>query len=232
MKNVIHNVLDKGEVELIDFLGSDLTVVNSARVSFGTKKQSLDNRDKALMKYLAENKHFSPFRHILIQLRLSFPEFVARQMYKHVVGIETTSSYPTVDHAWNEISGRYRPVEDFHIPTEWRAQSTDNKQASCGLIEKQYEAQCLFGSAMNSIMETYEKLLELGVAKEQARIILPLNLYTEVYWTASFQAVANFIELRDHAHAQLEIREYAKVIYKIVEHTFPETTKAWFNRKD
>lgn len=231
MKNVIHNVLDKGEIELIDFMGSDLTVVNSARVSFGNKKEHLDNKDRALMQYLADNKHFSPFRHITLQLRMKFPEFVARQLYKHVVGIEITSSYPTRDHSWNEISQRYTQVKDYYIPSEWRAQSTDNKQASKGLIEEQEQAKCLFSDAMYSVLETYEKLLELGVAKEQARVILPLNLYTEVYWTASFQAVANLIELRDHEHAQLEIREYAKVIYKIVEEVFPETTKAWFNKK-
>lgn len=229
---MIHKVLDKGEVELIDTLGSDLTVVNSARVSFGNRKESLDSKDLVLMKYLADNKHFSPFRHIMLQFRIKSPEFVMRQHYKHVVGIETTSSYATKDHAWNEISGRYKPVEDCYTPNEWRAQSSDNKQASKGLIEKQREADFIFATIMDEIFVAYESLLKLGVAKEQARILLPLNQYTEVYWTASFQAVANFIELRDHEHAQWEIREYAKVIAEITEQQFPKAYAAWFSRKN
>lgn len=232
MKNIVHSILDKGEIELIDTLGTDLTVVNSARVSFGNKKTEFDNKDKILMQYLADNKHFSPFRHIQLQFRVKAPEFVLRQWYKHVVGIETSSAYPTKDHAWNEISGRYKPVEEYYYPENWRAQSTDNKQASCGLVNNQRVADEIFRSTMETILEAYNKLLQQGVAKEQARILLPLNQYTEVYWTASFQAVANFIELRDHEHAQFEIREYAKVISKIVSSVFPETSKAWFNKKN
>lgn len=231
LKSLVHKILDLGEVELIDTLGTDLTVVNSARVSFGNRKEELDHKDKVLMKYLADNKHFSPFRHILLQFRVKAPEFVMRQWYKHVVGAETTSSYPTKDHAWNEISGRYKPVEDFYTPSEWRAQSKDNKQASNGLIQNQEMASKIFEETMKYIDLQYQGLLNLGVAKEQARIILPLNQYTEVYWTASFQAVANFIDLRDHEHAQLEIREYAKVISKITSDTFPETMKAWFKNE-
>lgn len=227
----IFKVLDKGEVELIDTLGSDLTVVNSARVSFGNRKTEFDSKDRLLVKYLSDNKHFSPFRHIQLQLRIKSPEFVMRQWYKHVVGAETTSSYPTKDHAWNEISGRYKPVEDYYIPSEWRAQSKDNKQASSGLIPDQKKATTLFDGAMGTILNVYDQLLEMGVAKEQARVILPLNQYTEVYWTASFQAIANFIELRDHEHAQLEIREYAKVLGEITKEVFPETYSAWFSKK-
>ena len=221
------DVLDEGFVEIIDKLGSDLTVVNSARVSFGKKKQEFTERDRVLVKYLAENKHYSPFRHIVVQFHVKAPEFVMRQWYKHVVGIETSSSYPTKDHAWNEISGRYVPVNDFYTPSVWRAQSEDNKQASAGEVENQDEAKKIFGDTMNEILECYEKLLALGVAKEQARVILPLNQFTEVYWTASFQAVMNFIDLRDHEHAQWEIREYAKVIKEFMLELFPETTKIW-----
>ena len=224
----IRKVLDKGEVELIDTLGNDLTVVNSARVSFGNRKTDFDKKDKVLMSYLAENKHYSPFRHILFQFRIKAPEFVLRQWYKHVVGIETTSSYPTKDHAWNEISGRYKPVEEYYYPAKWRAQSSDNKQASEGLVDDQFGADAAFKLGLDACLKAYEDLLEIGVAKEQARIILPLNQYTEVYWTASFQAVANFIELRDHNHAQYEIREYAKILSEISQKEFPETHKAWF----
>ena len=232
MGDNIYKMLDKGEIELLGVLGTDLTVVNSARVSFGNCKTKFDQKDKILIDYLADNKHYSPFRHIMLQFRVKAPEFVLRQWYKHVVGIETTSAYPTKDHAWNEISGRYKPVEEYYYPKEWRSQSSDNKQASEGLVANETEVSTIFNKAMSDIRSAYEKLLSLGVAKEQARILLPLNQYTEVYWTASFQAVANFLELRDHVHAQWEIREYAKVLKIIVEKEFPETYAAWFRRKN
>lgn len=221
-------VLDKGFIELIDHLGSDLTVANSARVSFGKRKIKYDDKDRILVKFLAENKHYSPFRHLIVQFHLKAPEFVMRQWYKHVVGIETTSSYPTKDHAWNEISGRYVPVNDFYTPEKWRKQSEDNKQASEGYIENQEEAKNIFDDTMNHLLVSYNKLLSLGIAKEQARIFLPLNQYTEIYWTASFQAVMNFIELRDDSHAQWEIREYALAMKEIMAELYPETTKIWF----
>jgi thymidylate synthase (FAD) len=150
-----------------------------------------------------------------------------RQWYKHVVGIETSSSYPTKDHAWNEISGRYVPVNDFYNPPFWRAQSSDNKQASEGTIENQDKANEIFSDAMSILLDSYGKLLELGVAKEQARILLPLNQYTEIYWTASFQAIMNFIDLRDETHAQWEIREYAIAMKDLMFSLFPETTRIW-----
>jgi len=224
---MLRKVLDKGFIEVIDSLGNDLTVVNSARVSFGKRKTKYDNGDRILVRYLAENKHFSPFRHIIVQFHVKAPEFVMRQWYKHVVGIETTSSSSTKDHGWNEISGRYVPVTDFYKPENWRRQSEDNKQASEGTIVNQDEAFNIFDGTMDIIIENYNKLLNLGVAKEQARMILPLNQFTEVYWTASFQAVMNFIELRDDKHAQWEIREYSIAMKELVSELFPETTKIW-----
>jgi thymidylate synthase (FAD) len=221
-------VLDKGFIELIDHLGTDLTVANSARVSFGKRKTKYDDKDRILVKFLAENKHYSPFRHLIVQFHIKAPEFVMRQWYKHVVGIETSSSYPTKDHAWNEISGRYVPVNDFYIPEKWRKQSEDNKQASEGFIKNQDEAKTIFNDTMNHLLDSYNKLLNLGIAKEQARIFLPLNQYSEIYWTASFQAVMNFIELRDDSHAQWEIREYALAMKEIMIDLYPETTKIWF----
>jgi thymidylate synthase (FAD) len=219
------NVLDKGFISIVDHLGSDLTVVNSARVSFGKRKDTFDAVDKKLVKYLADHKHHSPFRHIIIQFHIKAPEFVMRQWYKHVVGIETTSSHPVKDHAWNEISQRYVPVHDYYIPSEWREQSDDNKQASDGLIKKQDEASNDYKYIMEQITEIYEDLLDYGVAKEQARIVLPLSIYTEVIWTASFQAVANFLELRNHDHAQWEIRQYAMAMESMVKDIFPEHLK-------
>ena len=155
------------------------------------------------------------------------PEFVMRQWYKHVVGIETTSDHPTKDHAWNEISGRYVAYSDFYMPPDFRAQSDDNKQASEGEIESQDLADFIWNSTLKSTTDAYESLLKLGVAKEQARVILPLSQYTEVYWTASFQAVMNFIELRNEKTAQIEIQDYAKVLLDLMFEVYPMTTKLW-----
>ena len=139
-----------------------------------------------------------------------------------------TSTSVTKDHAWNEISGRYVPVSEFYVPSNWRQQSANNKQASEGSIEDQNEANVVYENAMKGILDSYQKLLDIGVAKEQARMILPLNQYTEVYWTASFQAIMNFIELRDEATAQWEIQQYAKALRELMMDVYPETTKIWF----
>ncbi len=130
-------VLDHiGYIELVDTLGDDLTPVNAARVSFGAKSDEFKEKDRKLSKFLIKHKHFSPFRHQHIQVIIKAPEFVMRQWYKHVVGIETTSSSYTKDHAWNEISGRYIPVQEYYQPDVWRKQSDDNKQASEGELNK------------------------------------------------------------------------------------------------
>jgi len=222
-------VLNKGFVEVIDSLGSDLTVVNSARVSFGKRKETYDKSDRALVRYLAKHKHFSPFRHMVVQFHLKAPEFVMRQWYKHVVGIETTSSYPTKDHAWNEISGRYTPVSDYYIPEVWRKQSEDNKQASEGELDKlqQKRMSHLYERYLFEVERVYDTMVDAGMAKEQARVVLPLSQYTEVYWTASFQAIMNFIELRDETTAQWEIQQYAKCLKEMMYEIYPETVKIW-----
>ena len=224
MKN---QVLDKGFIEVVDSLGNDLTVVNSARVSFGKRKTKWDKSDERLVRYLAKYKHYSPFRHLQVQFHIKAPEFVMRQWYKHVVGIETTSSHVTKDHAWNEISGRYVPYDEFYEPTEFRKQSDDNKQASDGLVDDQIRATMMWRDAQSKSIEVYKELLEMGMAREQARSILPLTLYTKVWWTASFQSIMNFIELRDEKTSQVEIQEYARALKKIVLTLFPETTKLW-----
>ena len=220
-------VLDKGFIEVIDHLGNDLTVSNSARVSFGKRKEKYDKSDERLVRYLAKHKHFSPFRHLMVQFHIKAPEFVMRQWYKHVVGIETTSSSSTKDHAWNEISGRYVPVEEYYIPQSWRQQSEDNKQASDGKIVAQEEAGAAYETALSTVKHYYHTLIKLGVAKEQARIVLPLSQYTEVYWTASFQAIVNFIELRDEPTAQWEISEYAKALKNMLLEIYPKTAIIW-----
>ena len=171
---------------------------------------------------------------MVVQFHIKAPEFVMRQWYKHVVGIETTSSSATKDHAWNEISGRYVPVKDFYKPLVWRQQSIDNKQGSGEDMPENLNNQCqeIFDNFMQNVEESYENLLKIGVAKEQARTILPLNQYTEVYWTASFQAIMNFLELRTEKTAQWEIQQYAAAIKKLISDIYPETTDIWFNTHD
>ena len=222
-------VLDKGFIEVVDSLGSDLTVVNSARVSFGKRKEKFDDSDRRLVKYLAKYKHYSPFRHLQVQFHLKAPEFVMRQWYKHVVGIETTSNSSAKDHAWNEISGRYVPVEEFYVPSVWRKQSEDNKQASDGVLDdlQQKRMNMTYQVFLNQMEMAYDTMINAGMAKEQARIVLPLSQYTEVYWTASFQAIMNFIELRNEKTSQWEIQEYAKVLLDLMFDVYPETTKLW-----
>ena len=223
------DVLDKGYIELVDKLGDDLTPVNAARVSFGSKSDTFEEKDRKLSKFLIKHKHFSPFRHQHIQVIIKAPEFVMRQWYKHVVGIETTSSSITKDHAWNEISGRYIPVQEYYYPEVWRKQSDDNKQASEGELDKlqQKRMNLVYHTFMNQVEMAYETMVNSGMAKEQARIVLPLSQYTQVWWTASFQSVMNFIELRDEPTAQVEIQEYARALKKIMLDVFPETTKLW-----
>ena len=221
------NVLDKGYIEVVDKLGDDLTPVNAARVSFGGRSDTFEEKDRKLSKFLIKHKHFSPFRHQHVMFIIKAPEFVMRQWYKHVVGIETTSAHVTKDHAWNEISGRYVPYDEFYEPTEFRKQSEDNKQASDGLVEDQIKATMMWREAQTKTIETYKELLDMGMAKEQARSILPLTVYTKVWWTASFQSVMNFIELRDEPTSQVEIQEYARALKEIMLDIFPETTNLW-----
>tara|TARA_Y100001951_G_C11221575_1_gene229093 strand:- start:69 stop:764 length:696 start_codon:yes stop_codon:yes gene_type:complete len=223
------DVLDKGYIEVVDTLGDDLTPVNAARVSFGGRSKDFTDKDRRLSKFLIKHKHFSPFRHQHIMVIIKAPEFVLRQWYKHVVGIETTSTHVTKDHAWNEISGRYVEVEEFYFPEVWRKQSEDNKQASEGELDElqQKRMKLAYKIYMNQVEMVYGNMISSGVAKEQARIVLPLSQYTQVWWTASFQSAMNFIELRDEPTAQWEIQQYAKVLKQVMLDTFPETTKLW-----
>lgn len=221
------DVLDKGYIELVDSLGDDLTPVNAARVSFDGFSKEFTDKDRKLSRFLIKHKHHSPFRHQHAMFIIKAPEFVMRQWYKHVVGIETTSSHVTKDHAWNEISGRYVPYDEFYEPKEFRKQSEDNKQASDGLVDDQVTATMKWREAQMKTIETYKELLDMGMAREQARSILPLTVYTKVWWTASFQSIMNFIELRDEATSQVEIQEYARAMKKIVLTLYPESSKLW-----
>lgn len=228
----IINVLDHGFVELVGVLGNDLTVVNSARVSFGKRKTQIAEGDIKLMDYLAEHKHWSPFRHMVFQFHVKAPEIVLRQHYKHVVGCSYTSTeVATVDHAWNELSLRYVRADelDFYIPEFFRRQSDDNKQGSSDEIltgEEHEKALRSYLDSLEQAKKTYNELFDMGVAKELARSVIPLSVYTECYWTASLQAVFNYLVLRKDGHAQYEIRQYAAAIETFVQEYAPNAYKA------
>lgn len=221
-------VLDNGSVELLGVFGSELTIVNAARVSFGKESDKFSNKDMKLLKYLHDNNHMSPFRHVMLRFRIIWPEFVARQAYKHIVGIEGSTSVK--DSAWNEISGRYMPVHEFHTPTSWRSQSKSSKQGSGGVVssEMQYKCSKIYEESLKTIKDAYDNLIKMGIAKEQARVILPLSQYTQVIWTCSAQALYNFITLRMEPHAQSEIRDYALVMRQILQKALPYLYGVWF----
>lgn len=219
-------------VEIKEVFGNDLMIVNAARVSYGSQHKEWDEKkDPRLLYYLWMNDHASPFRHPHFHLRIKAPLAIMMQIYKHVVGIEATSSMGTKDHAWNQISQRYKKVVDFYHPTIWRSQSESSKQASSGPIEKQEEATKIYSRVIKSIEYGMMELANLGIAKEQIRFLNPQSTYTMVIWTISLQALMNFVDLRDDPHAQGEIQEYAKVFKKAINVYFPETFKVWQEKK-
>jgi len=226
------NVLDKGFVDLQDVFGNETTIVNAARVSYGKQKNDFDESDAKLLGYLIREKHWSPFRHVFFRFHIKAPEIVLRQWYKHVVGAEWSAQASQL-HGWNEISGRYIEMNEFYIPTEWRQQSKSSKQGSEGVFETSVSSgfSNQYTTIIDETMKFYHYLCDVGVAKEQARLILPLSIYTEVIWTASFQCVMNFLDLRLDTHSQLEIREYAKAIEEHLKTSLPTLYEIWLREK-
>ncbi len=222
--------------------GSDLTVVNTARVSFGSRSEEFTERDAKLIRYLASHKHMSPFRHPQICFHLKAPEMMMRQAYKHVVGIDWTSGTPPIkDHAWNEISGRYTMYEDVYEPVAFRPQSESNKQGSeDGDLSGEWTTLSFFpddddermtvreayNSAIAVCKDVYQALVDAGVAKEQARLVMPFATFTEVIWTCSLEAVLHFVQLRQHKGAQWEIVQFAEAVETLTREKFPVSTDA------
>lgn len=220
-----------GEVVLEEYLGGDLTVVNAARISFDRRSDCLDEKDRKLIRYLAEHKHMSPFRHIQLQLSLhGIPEFVLRQLYKHQVGIAYTAGDQRFnDVPWNEASGRYTEVDtEFFVPEYFRTQAQYNKQASGGPISPllQDEALTVMVEAHTAAKKAYEELLAMGVAREQARLVIPLAFRTSLMWTASLEALVHFVLLRRHPGAQAEIYRLAEIVEAACVHVAPLATAA------
>lgn len=144
-------------------------------------------------------------------------------MYKHVVGCEATSTHPTKDHAWSEISGRYKVLDEVYVPLVWHAQHASAKQCAADPLDPNVQRQAseVMRTALHSVSSAYKAMLALGVAREEARQILPLSFVTEVFWTASLQAVHHFVELRADPHAQTEIRELAGRLDDLCTREFP-----------
>lgn len=219
------------KVDYVDHMGTDLTVVNAARVSFDKESsweygetidqeygpirlEHLSDADVKLIAYLAKHNHWSPFAHTSIQLRVKAPIFVARQLVKHQVG-----------GVWNEVSRRYVDSEpEFYFPEVWRGRPTDGaKQGSSGEVTHVRGVLVSHGAQYAAItaLGTYNHLIDGGVAPEQARMILPQNMMTEWYWTGSLMFFARVCAQRLDPHAQAETSEVARQIANIVRPLFP-----------
>jgi thymidylate synthase (FAD) len=200
------------EVELIDSMGTDTSIVNAARVSFGKRIKEMSEVDTKLIKYLAQHNHWSPFAHASLQFRIKAPIFVARQLVKHTVGL-----------VWNEISRRYVDYEpEFYEVDKWRGKPIDKKQGSDGTLEDKHGI-CQWSKTKteNAALESYKGLLGLGVAPEQARMVLPQSMMTEWYWSGTLYAFARVCNLRCASDAQYETRIVANLINKECGKLFP-----------
>lgn len=216
------------EVMYIDHCGSDISVVNAARVSFhkesnweyeqdshdGPGKPKLSEKDTKLINYLAKHEHISPFNHAFLSFRVKAPIFVARQLVKH-------KFLP-----WNEVSRRYvDEAPEFYFPDQWRGRSEDKKQGSGDTVVEINKAFDPRNSAAVALM-SYNSMLSWGVAPEQARMVLPQNTMTEWIWSGTLGAFCNMLRLRLKPDTQQETREVAQLIYEHVSTLFPVSTKA------
>jgi len=217
----------------VDHMGSDLTTVNAARVSFGKESQwifdehqepYLCERDTKLIKYLAKHKHLSPFGHAFASFHVKAPIFVARQLVKHKFL------------RWNEISRRYVDDEpEFYVPDVWRGRSEDKKQGSEGVVDLNKRSG-VFGSLAEDIVVVqddclfaYRRLISAGVAPEMARMVLPTSQMTEWYWSGSLDAFSNMCKLRCASDTQYESRVVADQISEVMSGLYPVSWAALMN---
>ena len=206
-------------VELLEIMGSDLTVVNAARVSFAMESEEFGSRDKKLIKYLAKHNHWTPFGHVQVQFRVKAPVFVARQLVKHQVGL-----------VWNEVSRRYVDfVPEFHAPEAWRKRADNKKQGSSdeifeGKQEERWDIK--YWDLMQNAETLYDNMIASGVAPEQARMVLPQSMMTEWYWTGSLAAFARVVKQRVSSDAQYECQIIAQKIDQILANT-EEVSYSW-----
>jgi len=209
---------------LVDSMGTDLTVVNAARVSCNKESKFsvsemgvfLNEKDQKLLNFLARNNHFTPFTHCMITMREKVPLFIARQRFKHTVGF-----------SYNEVSRRYvDELPEFYVPTEWRKKADDRKQGSSDEIVNINPTNLMINEYFQSINKakwTYIHLLGMDVCPEQARMVLPQSTYTEYYVTGSLYAWARAYNLRSESTAQQEIQDLASQWHDIIVPLFPES---------
>lgn len=216
------------QVSYLDKMGSDLSVVNAARVSFEKTSQfqedgSLSTADIKLINYLVRHNHWSPLAHTALQIRIKAPIFVARQLVKHQIGL-----------VWNEVSRRYVDSEpEFYFPEFWRGKPLNAKQGSDGVVgDSDSVVAELVRAYTEECLQTYNALLEQGVAPEQARMVLPLNAHTEWIWSGTLVAFARICKLRLDPHAQSETSDVARLISPICAEHFPVSWAALIGDAD
>ena len=200
------------QVDYIQHCGTDLSVVNAARVSFNKESKIIDDKDIKLIKYLANHKHTSPFNHAFLTVRVKAPIFVARQLVKH-------KFMP-----WNEVSRRYVDSEpEFYVPYDWRKKASNVKQGSSDeAVNRLWGLDPLYKQQLT----LYNRMLKVGVCPEQARMVLPQSMYTEWYWSGTLGAFLDMLKLRLKPDTQQETRKIAKMIADIVKQYWPESYKA------
>lgn len=205
-----------GYVRYIDHHGSDLRIVEAARISYKSPSKG-DEQDKKLLQYLYRNRHTSPFEQCNITFNIKFPIFLMRQFVRHRT------------FRLNEVSARYTELPDeFYLPEKWRAQDTKNKQGSVNYdTVDQNVAIVLARDSYAHCYRAYEMMIKDGVSKEQARFILPVGIYTEIYVNIDLHNLMHFLRLRLDSHAQLEMREVAKAMHDIALELFPWTFQAF-----
>jgi len=209
-----YEIATQSTVDYVDKLGTDITVVNAARVSFDKHSDLFGGGDDRLLRYLAEHDHWSPFAHAQVQVRITAPIFVARQLVKHQIGL-----------VWNEVSRRYVTDEPtFFLPKVWRGKPRDGaKQGSFGEVKMHPDLMTRITDLMYDASNLYTDLMDFGVCAEQARMFLLQNLMTSWYWTGSLYACARVCRLRLDPHAQGEARDVAIAMNKICLEHFPHS---------
>ena len=199
------------KVTLIDKMGTDLTVVNAARVSYAKTKEHFEDKDEKLIAFLAKHNHWAPFAHASLQFRIKAPVFVARQLVKHQVGL-----------SWNEVSRRYVDFPpEIYKPDAWRGRPVNSKQGSDGTVELGQTIDHNLETTMESCLILYNTMIQKGVAPEQARMVLPQSMMTEWYWSGTVYAFARVCNLRCKPDTQKETQDVANVIDKLAGEAFP-----------
>lgn len=213
-------VLDHGFVRLDDYMADDLSVVNSARVSFAVRHEEMEQGDDKLISFLMRERHGTPFEHNSLRFHIKAPIVVFREWHRHRIA------------SYNELSGRYKEFEnpDFYVPTNWRTQVgkpghytfepwKGNTKMATALMQRHFQ----------DCYDLYRWYVDNGVAKEQARGVLPFYLYSEMYYTTNARALMNFLSLRNNPQAMWEIQEYARVIEELWAECMPITAEAFRN---